>query len=60
VDAICQVYATTLADDVRARRAVFEIFGGVMQVMQGMDVSVQTWSAPPRNHDWLAACITLG
>jgi hypothetical protein len=22
--------------------------------------SVQTWSAPPRNHDWLAACITLG
>jgi hypothetical protein len=22
--------------------------------------SVQTWSAPPRNHDWLAACLTLG
>jgi hypothetical protein len=22
--------------------------------------SVQTWSAPPRNHDWMAACITLG
>jgi hypothetical protein len=22
--------------------------------------SVQIWSAPPRNHDWVAACITLG
>ena len=24
------------------------------------NTSVQTWSAPPRNHDWVAACITLG
>jgi hypothetical protein len=22
--------------------------------------SVQIWSAPPRNHDWVAACTTLG
>jgi hypothetical protein len=22
--------------------------------------SVQIWSAPPRNHNWVAACITLG
>ena len=28
--------------------------------LRALRLGVQTWSAPPRNHDWLAACVTLG
>jgi hypothetical protein len=48
-------------------RAVAYFVGGVMAVTYARSLGrvsesrgVQVWSAPPRNIDWVAACITLG